>query len=670
MKRFYLILASTCCILISYGQSHTIKGTLNASSKNGITILPNTLVAENSTPVANFVEKKTATRVYKTSLQPQLITIGPGTTILPVRTIPNPNTSNNNNSNTSNNTTITKVVEQPKKVVENGFRPLTESITTPSTSTENQNSNLNLRPLTDVVVLTNNSSTQNKQLPSLEPLVAYSAGFKEVETIDPSLIKQPGLNPLTGSSISKVIGRTLPELAPIEGKQNNLSKKIENGLPELAPIEGSYNKPNVSDGIPQLAPIESDNQQKNYDDKSSSSPKGLSMPTGTKLNSQNGSSYIFKPITIVKNVNDKTSSGDNIPYRNKPSAGGGLVMPELSPIEKMVDSKKDIIPALAPIEKLETIKEDLIPELAPIEATAYKKDFSIPALASLNSAQYQPKKSRKAVPCVHIHAPNCPCFHSTAKQPVAKKKTYTAKRKSASPRVIYVYRDAPKTFESKERIVYVPEQQKTEYKEETKQQPMVLYRDYTNAYNKQQTQQASTSNTNSKPSNIQDAQKYYNPNNYAQGLTSGPTSGDYPMTNHGNDAPMKYTFHVNKDGKYGISIYNDYAYVLLSQNGNVIEYRMSSDANLGKPKLNFFGAPTVVAGIPIEYNYNRSVNKIGNICFEYDFEGFFKKVGKSCVFYNSRSRLSNVENIFVRYDGNGMVSSVDPNNGMVLLNNE
>ena len=142
------------------------------------------------------------------------------------------------------------------------------------------------------------------------------------------------------------------------------------------------------------------------------------------------------------------------------------------------------------------------------------------------------------------------------------------------------------------------------------------------------------------------------------------------MTNHGNEAPMKYTFHVNKDGKYGISIYNDYAYVLLSQNGNVIEYRMGSDANLGKPKLNFFGAPTVVAGIPIEYNYNRSVNKIGNICFEYDFEGFFKKVGKSCVFYNSRSRLSNVENIFVRYDGNGMVSSVDPNNGTVLLNNE
>jgi hypothetical protein len=328
---------------------------------------------------------------------------------------------------------------------------------------------------------------------------------------------------------------------------------------------------------------------------------------------------------------------------------------------------------LAPIEKKESPKEFTIPELAPIEKTKVSNEVSIPELAPLDEVHYQqPVKtnsSKKGVPCVHVHAPNCPCYHppTTKSTSTPKKRTYVSKKKTYGPKIIYVYRDAPQTNSLNERVVYV-NQQKTESKqEEQPKQPMVLYRDYTNVYNKQNQQNSNPINT--KPSNVQEAQKYYNPNNYAQGLTAGPTSGDYPMTSSNYDATMKYTFHVSDRGEYGISVYNDQVYILLAQNGKVLEYRSTVDANSGRPKLNFFGAPTNVAGIPIEYNYNRSVSKIGNVKFEYDFEGFFKKVGNSNVFYNYKSKLSNVDNIYVRYDASGNIISLDPNYGLVQLNN-
>ncbi len=658
MKRQILVLLSISCISITYSQSYSIKGSITATRNNGTTILPNSSILDPNNKTENFVENKNPIRVYKTSLQPQLITIGPGTLVLPVKEY----NSYTKEITSSKPTYIVKtnvkpqsseIVQQPivakkeetKTLKDNGFRPLTEpAILVTKSETTTTTENFDSRSLTDLTTPLNNASTQ---LTSLEPLTAYTPGFKEVETIDPSLMKQPQLTALINGTEKKVIGRNLPELAPIDGGMIKTSSK--NILPELAPIEGGGVKSKNQTNIPELAPIEAENQQR-----SSNNSKGMFIPTGTKLSSEKGSSYIFKPITIVEQK--ENISTDNIPFRNKPSAGGGFVLPELAPIEASKTAKNDIIPELAPIEKISEPKNEIIPELAPLDNVHYQQPI-------------KQNLTKKGVPCVHVHAPNCPCYHPNVSKKTypSKKKTYTSRKKTYGQKVIYVYRDAPKTEQTNDRIVYVS-QQKTEYKQEEQQkQPMVLYRDYTNVYNKQN--QSSSNPVNTKPSNLQEAQKYYNPGNYAQGLTAGPTSGDYPMTSSNYDATMKYTFHVSDRGEYGISVYNEQIYILLAQNGKVLEYRSTVDANSSKPKLNFFGAPTNVAGVPIEYNYNRSVSKIGNVKFEYDFEGFFKKVGSSNVFYNSKSKLSNVDNIYVRYDASGNIISLDPNYGLIQLNN-
>lgn len=656
MKKQILVFISITCFSITYSQSYTLKGSITATRNNGTTLLPNSSIADANNKIENFVEKKTPIRVYKTSLQPQLITIGPGTLVLPVKEY-NSYTKEISTSKPiytvkvnpqPQTTTIQQPIiakkEEPKPLNENGFKPLIEPIAlVTKTKTLNTTENFDSRSLTDITTPLNSASTQ---LTNLEPLTAYTPGFKEMETIDPSLMKQPPLTALTNGTEKKVIGRSLPELAPIDGTLPKTTN--QNILPELAPIEGGGVKLTNQTTIPELAPIEAENQQK-----SSTNSKGMFIPTGTKISSEKGS-FIFKPITIVEQKDNFNS--ENIPYRNKPSAGGGFVLPELAPIESSKTIKNDIIPELAPIEKIITSKNDIIPELAPLDEQHFQQPLKVNA-------------SKKGVPCQHIHAPNCPCYHPQVakKTYTTNKKTYTTKKKTYGPKVIYVYRDAPKTEQTNERIVYVT-QQKTEYKQEEQQkQPMVLYRDYTNVYNKQNQTISNTAIT--KPSNIQDAQKYYNPGNYAQGLTAGPTSGDYPMTSSNYDASMKYTFHVSDRGDYGISVYNEQVYILLAQNGKVLEYRSAIDGNSGRPKLNFFGAPTNVAGIPIEYNYNRSVSKIGNVKFEYDFEGFFKKVGNSNVFYNSKSKLSNVDNVYVRYDASGNIISLDPNYGLIQLNN-
>lgn len=678
MKKQILILLSIACISNSYAQSYTIKGSLTPTKNSGITILPNSSIVDPNEKTTNFVERKTPQRVYKTSLQPQLITIGPGTVVLPVKeynsyskeTItyrPNYELKANTSNDKLTQPPIVKKEEQVNQPNNNSLRPLTEP--TKLLATENPlTDNIDFRSLTDVATPLNNASTE---LTSLEPLTAYTPNFKEKETIDPALIKQPELTALTNGTEKKVLGRTLPELAPIEAGTKTVQKNSELILPELAPIEGGISNQKTSTGIPELAPIETEQSQR-----SSSGSKGLTIPTGVKLSSEKGSSYIFKPITIVEQKQNTSSTTDYVPYRNKPSAGGGFVLPELAPIEKESVAKDNVIPALAPIEKMEAAKEIAIPELAPLPKENNNFEAGIPSLAPLSGEHYQqPVKtnaSKKNVPCVHVHAPDCPCYHApTVTKTTPKKKYTTSKKKTTnSPKVIYVYRDAPKPVQTTERIVYVPQEHYVETKQEEQEQKQekILYRDYTNAYNKQ-TQQNSKPVVTTKPGNLQEAQKYYNPSNYAQGLTAGPTSGDYPMTSSNVDANMRYTFHVGERGKYGVSVYNDVCYIMLSQNGKVIEYRSSADPQYGKPKLNFFGAPTNVAGIPIEYNYNRSVSKIGNVKFEYDFEGFFKKVGPSNVLYTSKSSISNVDNIYIRYDGSGNVASVDPNIGLVQLNN-
>jgi hypothetical protein len=134
---------------------------------------------------------------------------------------------------------------------------------------------------------------------------------------------------------------------------------------------------------------------------------------------------------------------------------------------------------------------------------------------------------------------------------------------------------------------------------------------------------------------------------------------------------MNYAFYLNPRGKYSVGVFNNNSTIIISQDGKFKEYKIndgSIDPNNYKPKLNSYGYPESVAGVPIEYNYNTTVHKVGNVVFTYDFEDYFKTVGNSNVNYTSHSSLASVDGINVHYDEKNNVSSVDANNGLIQFN--
>jgi len=422
------------------------------------------------------------------------------------------------------------------------------------------------------------------------------------------------------------------------------------------------------------------------------------MPPGTTLNANNKLSYIFKPIS--QNEENKLENIDEI-NNTKPSAGGGMGLPALTPIESV--SFRNNISEIASNDEKKLIAATNT--LAP-KKTIVK--YPQQQINTQNQTQQQLLQAAKN----HQHDPSNPCCKvQIYKKPVVrkvayKKPLYRYKRVYRQPvqqQVEYIYQQEPQLIETKERIVYVPatsstantktveriiyvpqpKQQnippvqknyQTQEQQPVKQQDSrVVYRDYTNTYSKQveKNNNYNSPNSSSQPLS-KDGKKYYSPSNYAPNLVSGPTSGDYPVAGNTSDVNMKYSFYINGRGKYSVGLYNDYCSILLSQNGKVIEYKVNgdpkADPNSYKPRLNYFGSPESIAGIPIEYNYNRSVHKIGNTQFDYDFEGFFKNVGNSQVLYTSRSSLLSVDGVRVNYDAMGNVSNVDYNNGLIQYN--
>lgn len=586
--------------------------------------------------------------------------------------------NNNDNSllsltgnNTSKNAKIQNSSSQSTSL-NNELAPLISNTSTSnktiaqSINNENKTTNKPLEPLTYIplntpkknLTETIDPSRINKE-PSLvsnfsKPVYNSTLIKNKTETVGPrSLSSNNSLAMIDLAPISsndgnyKANNSGMPELAPIpfSSKSNNISV-----MPELAPIVGieiksDEKKPSIV--MPELAPLEDNLNTKelggNVNSKIDSKPRGFIVPAGTLLKATDSKTYILKPISTQQDIEQ---DGANL-QTYKPSAGGGIGL----------------------------ILED---------------ENVIEYIGIQNNNQTQPTKQELELAAKkHKHDPNNPCckvqmYYANSPKKVIKKKKYTPKKTTPT---VYTYKQDPVQTKNIERIVYVPVQSTQQYqqpKQETYKpsqtvvqvnQPRerVVYRDYTNAYTKQAPPNTS-SNCNCPGTNAQqkntsnDPKAYYNVNNYANGLNAGPTSGDYPMNNKSSEADMKYTFYVNPRGKYGVSLYNSFCSVLLSQNGKVVEFKEYGDPNQPKPRLNYFGSPESIGGIPIEYNYNRSVHKIGNIVLDYDFEGFFKTVGSSNVFYTSRSSLSKVDNVNVRYDGMGNVTNVDQNDGLIKYN--
>ncbi len=681
-----------------FGQSHTLKfGTLVPINNKAITILPTTpsdeglilapkpagqnivLVGGSMNPLTNdgnnLILSNSSSLTYSGTQAPLLLTPTP----------------QKQKTNFGNNPKATSVNTQSLRGNDNNsFTSLTDYGTNNSKPLQSSNNNSsNFQSLTSP---SNKVASTPPVNVSLEPLTYVTPKAKVqtgVETLDPSRINTSLSNTTNSEKVvansnlrnspqetlpprNSVARTKMPELAPIEGasdvanNSNGYSKNQNGGMPELSPIDGQTNvtvKANQST-MPELAPIEDErteepkqtsNHNQGLNQENPNRVRGFLIPKGTLLKANETKSYIIKPAAPVKNIVPfKLDDSDEL-QSTKPSAGGGMgFRPDVEEINSNYVSALDVIET--PIQN--------------------------------NQTQQQLQQAAKN----HQHDPNNPCCkvqmsYATKKKVVYKKPVYRKKKTYTQQPVVYTYKQDPVKTQNTERIVYVPIQQLQQetktvqvYKPQVVPQPVqqpvksqdkVVYRDYTNTYTKanpSQTPECNCPGTNQNAGGNKDNKRYYNPNNYANGLNSGPTSGDYPVSGSSSDVDMKYTFYVNPRGKYGVSVYNNNCSVLLQQNGKVVEFKIYGDPKTDQPKLNYFGSPESIAGIPIEYNYNRSVHKIGNIKFDYDFEGFFKTVGNSNVFYTPRSTLSKVDNTNVRYDAGGNVTSVDQNSGIVQYN--
>lgn len=587
----------------------------------------------------------------------------------------------------------TKIVEtlDPKKVYPGNVAK--QSLGLPATTKSNPNI-IDLAPIDpkDIAVYntnkTKNTTVGNNGMIDLAPLENTLPNPNTKQNLG-----MPDLLPINerGSAVNTKPNTGMIDLAPIEGgvAANSKSNTV---MIDLAPIEGGSNTSKPDIGMPNLAPINDEVgaptladieaiKNKEANKRPSTAEKAIQLPKGTILASQLGLAYIVKP-AIPRVLID---SSDNNIQSFKPKAGGGFGMIDLAPIEQDANTAKfqpnNGMIDLAPIETTTILaNQTTMIDLAPIE------DYQPPAENNIRPANtyqaqtapvyYQPQPKKVYTQTQKKWKPNpCPCAVPKRKWYPPKKRTYSyTKPAPQQPATVIKYIDRPR-----ETIVYVPvqqqQQQKTEYKQPVQQeQPKdkFVYTDYTNTYKKADTynktcncnnQQQTTSTTPKDPA------QYYNPSNYV-GLNAGPTSGDYPVnpTNQNVGSPMQYAFYVNKKGEYSVNVYNNYASVLISQNGRIQEYKINDQQTAANtPKYNYFGSAESIGGIPIEYNYNRTVNKIGNVDFTYDFEGFIKTIGASTVQYNSRSRISQVDNIVVSYNGTEAVGVNPPNTGRVYL---
>lgn len=487
------------------------------------------------------------------------------------------------------------------------------------------------------LVVINNNSTQNIPQLAMPPLASI-------------------VNDKTNNTTLQ--GYTMPALASLEDGMPSVTNN-QNLMPALAPIEGVANNNNKN--VPELAPLKLNE------------PKGFMLSKGTLLNAKSGTTYTVKPLTPAELNNDKTDAEPTY----KPGAGGGMGMPALDPIEEVAVKKQEPMPELAAIESVVENKETTIPALAAIEVDKQPMTYQGQNMQQpqQNKKTYQSTAPSAAKPCIHIDGSYCPCCVQKPVKKWAPKKKWTAKKwvPKKNTNVVYIHQpQINQPTKANQRIVYVPNQPKAvnQQPQATAQQPSkqpqekVVYTDYTKVYYKEPEKPGCNCPANS-TNNANNPQKYYNPTKYT-GLNAGPTSGDYPVANAtSTNEQLRYKFYVNQRGKYSVEIYNQAFSAFLQQDGTLKEYRFNGDAANSQTKMNYFSKPESLAGTPIVYNYNRTVNKIGNIKLEYDFEGFIKTIDGNTVLYTSRSSLSGVNGIRVQYDGSGNVTGVDSNDGII-----
>jgi hypothetical protein len=493
-------------------------------------------------------------------------------------------------------------------------------------------------------------------MPDLAPIEGLAAKVAYTGT--------PDLAPIDNTPIVNNTPPAMPELAVIEGKDANAKK--EEAMPDLAPIEEINNNSNNQSTINNDAVV--------YNTpKVATNLKSLTIPKGTSLTAQDRVSYIFKPAQ-VQNIEPFLPTQNNQP-NIQVSNQAPIIQNYLQPAKTVTYCKPRAGGAM--------------------EISYFDEDEDGATQYQYQGQQQQPVAQQQAKP----HTATCPCCHQK-KKVWYKKPFYKAPVYKAPPQIVYVERQAAPTVvyqqapapKPSQTIVYVPVQQ---YQEPAKQQAQpvqqqdrVVYTNYTKAYIDAQPAQnncncpSTTTNSNNYTNNKANSKPaagqkqyierfLYNQNGYA-GVAPGPTGGFDPIYGPTSDAPMKYSFYLTPRGKYSVGIYNDAATVYLTQDGKVLDYKYSAPADADpkkyRPKLNSFGKPENVGGVPIEYNYNRSVHKIGNIELKYDFEGFLEHVNGSNVQYNSRSSILQVDNVKVRYDSNGNIESVDDNDGLIIYN--
>lgn len=682
------------------------------------TLLPLTTTSNDVKNTIKVAEKKSATTIYT------------GSSLTPLTDAPLTSNSTNNQSaiNTNANayslTPLTSNTTAKAIEVKENLQPLLPLTATPNKSLQQEQQSYQqlqqLAPLNSGVI---QGIKTNSTIQGLTPNGNYGSGSKPNDGLNYYNAKQqsnsntmPALAPIQSSNNNLGERFAMPALASIDDRDIPQQQKAQTGMPELAPIESAEDNSNSKTPImPALQPINGENGGAAIVPNKDGSYliKSITLPYGTEIKGTRKQAVLVRPNVVVQ--------PQEKPY--KPGAGGGmgLILSDDEPQQQTTEYQGVTYQSQQPkyVTKKVTVyqqqPQQVVYQQQPQQQVVYQQPQQ-------QVAYQQPKTTYTAKPCLHNHTVPCPCC--VAKPAVAKKwKPKPKKRYAYRQPVTYIYEEIIEEpqpqivyqqpqVKVQERVIYVPMQQQ---KQTVVQQPItqkpveqpqqkVVYTDYTkiyykepekpqnncacpvntntNNYNNNNNQNNSNNNYYNQNNNqssgtmgvnnsANQPQKYYAPSNY-QGLNAGPASGDYPINNNTTDDPFRYTFYVNEKGKYSVLVYNQRASLIVRQDGIVESWNPTSESNSQQnngTKLNYFGKPETLGGIPIAYNYNRKIHKIGNIKFDYDFEGFFKTVNGSNVFYNNRSSLERVDQTKVIYDMNGYVTGVDPNNDLIKLSN-
>jgi len=137
------------------------------------------------------------------------------------------------------------------------------------------------------------------------------------------------------------------------------------------------------------------------------------------------------------------------------------------------------------------------------------------------------------------------------------------------------------------------------------------------------------------------------------------------VVNSYSSAPVQgihYTFYLSRNGTYTIQFTNNKYRVSVNETGKVSEYVML-------PTIEGSVANAAEA-IPVSYNNDSTINKIGKLEVRYNYNKLISKVGDCNIYYNGSGLVEEICKTGIWYTIDNTVKKIDPNNGLIIYKPE